>query len=146
MPLEPILGETLWKRVWVRDWGFLLGWELLIHVEGMVVHHEGHEHGQEPGDELHLLGQEKTQNWSRTAPPLSCTVPHPSPTHLTSIFPGRHSKGLALLPTSRDPTLLIFLGPTDPIEKAADTTPPQSHYHLGLLEDLAVNHVPRPLA
>lgn len=79
MLLEPILSETLWKRVGVRDWGLLLSWELLIHVEGVVVHHKGHEHGQEPGDELHLLSQEKTHKWS-------CSVPHPSPAHLTLSF------------------------------------------------------------
>ena len=70
-----LLGEALRQRVWVCDRGLLLGWELLIHVEGVVIHHKGHEHGQESGDQLHLLGSR----------PKSCRKPCLPATHPLTI-------------------------------------------------------------
>lgn len=138
---EPILSETLWKRVGVCDWGLLLSWELLIHVEGVVVHHKGHEHGQEPGDELHLLGQEKTHKWS-------CSVPHPSPAHLTSVFPGHQPKGLSLLPISQHPTLLTSLAPQTLSRKPQKQSHPSPVTILGSLKTWLsiMSHAPWPRA
>lgn len=110
-------GKTLRKRVWVGGRSPLLRGELLVHVEGVVVHHKGHEGRQELGDELHLLAQEGRE--------LDLPQPHLCP--------------VLLLAT-------ILMPAPSPSQENCAKTPAKSHYHLGLLEDLAVDHIPGPLA
>lgn len=141
VPAQPILGEALRERVRVRNWGSLFRRQLLVHIEGVVVDHEGHERGQEPGDQLHLLCQKAQE---RSARPRLCPAWTLSLAHLPrSTFSRRQPEGLSLLPTPETPPSLVSLGPTEPLGEAV---PPEAHYHLGLLEDLAVNHVPCALA
>lgn len=73
-----LLGETFRKRVGVRDWGFLLSWKLLIYVESVVIHHEGHEHWQELGDELCLLAEGVSEPTKVPLTPAALNL-HPSP-------------------------------------------------------------------
>lgn len=51
-----LLGESLGNGAGVGDWPLLLRGQLLIHSEGVIIHHKGHQQGQEPGDQLGFLG------------------------------------------------------------------------------------------
>lgn len=73
-----LLGETFRKRVGVRDWGFLLSRKLLIYVESVVIHHEGHEHRQELGDELCLLAEGVSEPTKVPLNPTALSI-HPNP-------------------------------------------------------------------
>lgn len=56
-----LLGESLGDAAGVGDGSLLLRGQLLIHSEGVVIHHKGHQQGQEPGDQLDFLGGREGQ-------------------------------------------------------------------------------------
>lgn len=69
-----LLGESLGNGAGVGDWSLLLRGQLLIHSEGVVIYHKGHQQGQEPGDQLGFLGGRKDKG--KRTKPLSVTSCH----------------------------------------------------------------------
>lgn len=56
-----VLGESFRNGAGVGNWALLLRGQFLIHIECVVIHHKGHQHGQELRDQLSFLGGTEEQ-------------------------------------------------------------------------------------
>lgn len=130
-PLSECLPvEGVWQGGRVRQWALFLTWELLFYSKGVIINNHWHHSRQEAGHYLQILKVVVHDKWTSTTCGLKRYLHHLCSKKKKKTEPQFE---------------IVFCG--DFINWCTDTRGDMLYctYQSRLLEDLAVNHVPRSL-